>query len=75
MDTQNSIDEPFGQLSAAQWAAAGVGHIAYLKPVEIDGAQAVAVHAADGTPLLTAPDAITARAAIRSHDLEAASVH
>jgi len=41
-------------LSEQQLAALGVSHIAYVKPVMVNGIQGFAIHAADGTPMAVA---------------------
>jgi hypothetical protein len=63
------------QLSAADWQAFGVQQIAYIRPVLINGVRAMAIHAADGTPIGAAPDARLAAAAILQHDMEPALLH
>jgi hypothetical protein len=62
-------------LSAADWAAFGVQEIAYIRPVVANGVRAMAIHAADGTPIGAAPDARLAIAAILQHEMEPALVH
>ena len=63
------------QLSPEDFAAFGVDHVAYVKPVTVNGVAAFAVHAADGTPLTVLPDREVASAAVRQNDLEPVSVH
>ncbi|HYZ31090.1 MAG TPA: DUF1150 family protein [Crenalkalicoccus sp.] len=62
-------------LSAADWARFGVQEIAYIRPVIVNGVQAIAIHAADGTPIGAAPNADLAMAAIRQHEMEPAQLH
>ncbi|WP_237216601.1 DUF1150 family protein [Falsiroseomonas oryziterrae] len=62
-------------LSAQDFARLGVEDVAYLRPVVMNGAQAFAIHAADGTPIGAAPSAALAAAAIRQHEMEPALVH
>ena len=62
-------------LSAQDFARLGVEDVAYLRPVILNGAQAFAIHAADGTPIGAAPSAQLAAAAIRQHEMEPALVH
>jgi hypothetical protein len=62
-------------LSAHDFARLGVEDVAYLRPVLLNGAQAFAIHAADGTPIGAAPSAQLAAAAIRQHEMEPALVH
>ncbi|SFL04706.1 DUF1150 family protein [Falsiroseomonas stagni] len=62
-------------LSNRDFARLGADHVAYLRPVVMNGAVAFSIHAADGTPIGAAPSAMLAAAAIRQHDMEPASVH
>jgi hypothetical protein len=63
------------QLSNKDFAAFGVDVIAYIKPVDGEGGEGYAIHAADGTQLTIVPERETAFAAVRQHDLEPLSVH
>jgi hypothetical protein len=63
------------QLSVADWARFGAQEIAYVRPVVVNGVRAMAIHAADGTPIGAAPSAELAIAAIRQHEMEPALVH
>lgn len=63
------------QLSVADWARFGVEEIAYIRPVVVNGVKAIAIHAADGTPIGAAPSAELAMAAIRQHEMEPVLVH
>ncbi|MGQ9365521.1 DUF1150 family protein [Azospirillum sp. ST 5-10] len=71
----NTATQTLHLLSAEDFAAFGVDHVAYIKRVEADGAVTFAVHAADGTPLTVLPDRDIAFAAVRQHDMEPVSVH
>jgi hypothetical protein len=62
-------------LSEQQLAALGVSHIAYVKPVTVNGVQGFAIHAADGTPMAIAGDRDVAVAAVVQHEMMAVSVH
>ena len=62
-------------LSVADWARFGAGEIAYIRPVLVNGVRAIAIHAADGTPIGAAPSAELAIAAIHEHEMAAALVH
>jgi len=62
-------------LSEQQLAALGVSHIAYVKPVMVDGVQGFAIHAADGTPMAVAGNREVAVAAVMQHEMLALSVH
>ncbi len=67
--------ERIAQFTARDFEALGLEHLAYVKPVTVDGQTAFAVHAADGTEIAVMSDREVARAAIRQHDLEPVSVH
>jgi len=69
------IEFDIRHLSAAQLGALGVSHIAYVKPVVLNGEHGFAIHAADGTPMAVAGDRQVAMAAILQHDMLALSVH
>lgn len=62
-------------LTAEQLAALGVQHIAYVKPVTINGIQGFAIHAADGTPMGMAGNRDVAVAAVMQHEMMPLSVH
>jgi hypothetical protein len=62
-------------LSAEAMATLGLPHMAYVKPVEIDGETGYAVYAADGNQMAVLADRETAFAAILQHDMEPMSVH
>jgi hypothetical protein len=62
-------------LSEEQLASLGVSHIAYLKPVMVNGVQGFAIHAADGTPMAVAGDREVAVAAVMQHEMLPLYVH
>lgn len=62
-------------LSDADWARFGARQIAYVRPVVVNGVHAMAIHAADGTPIGAAPDAEQAFAAIIEHEMAPVRVH
>ena len=64
-----------GALSPQDLMALGLQRIAYVKPVEVEGDTAFAVHAADGTQIAIMTTRDQAVAAIRHHELEPLSVH
>jgi hypothetical protein len=85
-NSNNQVDETGGMdaiqmtvdvrhMTEQQLAALGVSHIAYIKPVIVNGAQGFAIHAADGTPMAVAGDREIAVAAVRQHEMHALSVH
>jgi hypothetical protein len=78
-DTAAQVNEPavidVRHLSEEQLAALGMSHIAYVKPVVVNGVVGFAIHAADGTPMAVAGDRDVAVAAIVQHEMHALSVH
>jgi hypothetical protein len=62
-------------LTKEQLAALGVSHIAYVKPVMVNGTQGYAIHAADGTPMAIMGDRDVAFATILQHEMHPLSVH
>jgi hypothetical protein len=62
-------------ISVAELATLGMEEIAFVKPVMTDKGPAYAIHAADGTPMAIASDAILAQAAIIQHDMRPSLVH
>jgi hypothetical protein len=78
-DTAAQVNEPavidVRHLSEEQLAALGMSHIAYVKPVVVNGVAGFAIHAADGTPMAVAGDRDVAVAAIVQHEMHALSVH
>jgi len=84
INSNNRTDETGGVVQMAidvrhmteqQLAALGVSHIAYIKPVVVNGAQGFAIHAADGTPMAVAGDREIAVAAVLQHEMHPLSVH
>lgn len=65
----------FRRLSPLDWARYGAQRIAYVRPVVLNGQPAIAIHAADGTPIGAAPNLDLATAAILQHGMGAARVH
>jgi len=62
-------------MTSDQLGALGMSHIAYVKPVVVNGMAGFAIHAADGTPMALADDRATAMAAIVQHEMLPLSVH
>ncbi len=52
----------------------GVQHLAYVKPIKIDGKTSYAIHAADGTPLSVMESMQEAILTIRQNALDAVIV-
>ena len=69
---KQSLYKPF---SPRDFAALGLEHVAYVKPILVEGAQAFAVHAADGTEIAVLASREVAIATVQQHDLEPVSVH
>jgi hypothetical protein len=70
-----TVIEKLRALSANDFASLGMSDLAYVKPVQVDGRPAYAIHAADGTQMAVVNGRELAFAAIRQHDLEAVDVH
>lgn len=84
MTEHDDIDQPQDQglsvadlrrLSPLDWARYGAQRIAYVRPVVVNGQRAIAIHAADGTPIGAAPSVDLATAAIVQHGMGPALVH
>jgi hypothetical protein len=67
--------ETIRQISPRDLAALGLSHVAYVKPVTVEGRTAYSIHAADGTEMAVMADRDVAMSAIRVHNLEPMSVH
>ncbi len=79
-DTTDGATQAMGafdirHMSVEQLAALGVSHLAYVKPVLVNGTRAFAIHGADGTPMAVAGAEDLAFAAIRQHEMVPALVH
>ena len=62
-------------LTEDQLMQLGMAHLAYVKPVVLNGQTAFAIHAADGSPMAMAADCDLAMAAIVQHEMQPAMVH
>ncbi len=67
--------EGMRQLSPRELGLLGMEDVAYVKRVVVDGSDAFAVHAADGTQIAVMPNRDVAFAVVRQHDMEPVSVH
>ena len=67
--------EGFRHLSAHELGRLGMEDVAYVKRVVVDGTEAFAVHAADGTQIAVMASRELAFAVVRQHDIEPVSVH
>jgi hypothetical protein len=63
------------QLSEHELGLLGIDNLAYVKRVVVDGDEAFAIHAADGTQIAVLANRDVAMAVVRQHDLEPSSVH
>jgi len=74
MKDMNSV---FGEtaLSPRDFAALGLDHLAFVKPIIVDGQRAFAIHAADGSELAVFDDRDSAFVAARRNDLEPVGVN
>ncbi len=70
-----NLNERLRHISLSDLAALGLQGVAYVKPVVIDGANAYAVFAADGTQIGALPTREAALAAMRENGLEPVSLH
>ncbi|MBV9860444.1 MAG: DUF1150 family protein [Alphaproteobacteria bacterium] len=66
---------PIRHISAHEFAAFGMQHLAFVKQILAEGVSSYAIHAADGTQIAILPDRDIAFATVRQHDLEPVSVH
>jgi hypothetical protein len=67
--------EQMRHMTANDLAMFGMQDIAYVKPVQVDGATGFAIHAADGTQMALIADRALAFAVVRQNELEPVSVH
>lgn len=67
--------EGIRQLSPQEFGLLGVEDFAYVKSISVDGTDAVAVYAADGTEIAVMADREVACALVRQHEMEPVSVH
>ena len=70
-----NTDQTQSQMSAQEMMSLGMNHLAYLKPVEVEGEPFFAVHAADGTQMALFRTRELAELNLRQHDLEPLSLH
>lgn len=74
MNSDNRLPR-FTPLTREQLAELGLGGIAYLRPVVLDGTPAVAIFGADGRQIGVAANALQAAAAVVEHEMVPVSVH
>lgn len=61
--------------SANEFAYWGMKEFAYIRPVQVEGQPAMAVHAANGTQLAVLDTFAAAQVAVLQNDMEPLSVH
>lgn len=71
----NRTDYTRPALSTEDLFRFGLNDLAFVKLVVVQGEAFYVVHAADGTPLMIAPERDLAFAAARQYDLNPSSVH
>ena len=64
------FDRELHAMSAQDFLSLGLGQLAYVKPVTLDGGQGFAVHAANGTRLAVLATHEAAVMATRQNDME-----
>ncbi|WP_199698860.1 DUF1150 family protein [Oleomonas cavernae] len=74
MNIENN-DANIRHITPEALAALGGGALVYIKPVEVDGKQVVAVHGADGSPLALVANRELAFAAAVQYEMQPLSVH
>ena len=74
VDDMNAI-EKLRAISPTDLAQLGMQWVAYIRPIEVDGAPAYGIFAADGKQLAIVPTKESAVATARQNDLEPLSVH
>ncbi len=62
-------------MSPEAFATLGAPSLTYVKPVDVDGHTAYAMHSADGREIAVFDKRETALVAARQHELEPVSVH
>lgn len=61
--------------SANEFAYWGMKEFAYIRPIQVEGQPAMAVHAANGTQLAVLDTFAAAQVAVLQNDMEPLSVH
>ena len=72
---ENTRSNRLREISAQDFLALGKEHVAYVRPVEIDGKPAFAVHAADGTPMIVLESFNSAISLLAREDMLPATLH
>ncbi len=72
---EKNEDRTLSVITPEAFAALGGGQIVYIKSVVVEGREAVAIHAADGSPLALVDNRNLAFAAAVQHEMQPLSVH
>ncbi len=72
---RTTITVDIRRLTPSQLASLGVSHIAYVRPVTVNGERAYSIHAADGAPMALAGDLDLALAAVSQQEMIPSLVH
>jgi hypothetical protein len=75
MEVVMQFIEGMKALSERELGVLGMEDVAYVKRIDVDGSDAFAVHAADGTQIAVMANREVAFAVVRQHDMEPVSVH
>jgi hypothetical protein len=75
LSDDNGVAFDLHHLTPDQLMLLGMADLAYVKPVFLNGQEAFAIHAADGSPMAMAADQALAVAAIVQHEMVPALVH
>ena len=62
-------------MTGPEFSQLGVGQLAYIRPVEMNGMPAFAIHSAAGQQLAVVPSRAAAIGLVRQNDMEPASLH
>ncbi|AXY21289.1 MULTISPECIES: DUF1150 family protein [Komagataeibacter] len=62
-------------ISTGELRGLGVESVAYIRAIQVDGEDAFAIHAADGTPMAVTDDRETAVNAILQHEMMPVPLH
>ena len=71
----SKTDKSIRNLSSKDFLNFGMHSVAYLKEIEVEGRTAVAICAADGTPIMVEHDMRAAEVSARHNDLEPVQVN
>ena len=72
---QKSVVDVLKELSELDFLVLGREEIAYMRPISIDGEEAVELHAADGTTISVLDTTDLAIAKAKQQDLKALALH